>query len=385
MPATLTVMVDEVQADAQKLAALRAAIPAVSAGIYLDAAAAGPLPAETAAALREADEWELRVGRGGLDREAELEQREAEAKAVISALIPDSDPDDIVLTGGPIDAVVRIARASNGYPGVGAIVVKGCIPGAHLAVFGAREGPVREVNLDDVTREMARATAFLLVPIVDFVTGEAIDLDRIIDVAGQNLGALVLDASAAAGAMPLAPKAMDLAANVILPGDRWLLGPEGSGAIGSTWGQGHVHLRSVGERPPRRSLLGLARSVGWLEMYVGLPWIYERTVPLAALLAHGLAETDGVDLLTPLERMAAIVTFRVRRWRAEQVAEELSHRIGAILSIVDAPAGATAVRASVGWWNTEEEIDRFTEAIRLLAAHTPDSLPRRPALTVLQG
>jgi selenocysteine lyase/cysteine desulfurase len=378
-------MVDEVQADAQKLAALRAALPALSAGIYLDAAAAGPLPAETAAALREADEWELRVGRGGFDREDERRQREAEAKAVIAALIPDSDPDDIVLVSGPIDALVRVASASNGYPGVGAIVVSGCIPGVHMAVSVTREGPVQEVNLVDVTPEMARGTALLVVPVVDFVTGEVIDLDRIIDVAAQNLGALVIDASAAAGAVPLDARAIDSAAKVILPGDRWLLGAEGSGAIRSTWRQGHALLESGGERLPRRSLLGLARSVGWLEMYVGLPWIYERTAPLAASLVRGLAETDGVELLTPLDRMAAIVTFRVRRWSAEQVAEELSHRVGAIVSIVEVPAGPTAIRASVGWWNTEEEIDRFLEAVRLLAAYAPDSLPRRPALTMLPG
>jgi len=378
-------MVDQVGADTQKLAALRAALPAVAAGIYLDAATAGQLPSETATALREADEWELRVGRGGFDREPELEQREAEAMAVIAALIPDSDPDDIVLTNGSTDALVRVARASNGYPGRGAIVVRGCIPGANLAVWSSRDGPFQEIEAGDVTEEMARRTALLVVPVVDYVTGEVIDLDRIINVANQNLGALVIDASAAAGAVPLDPHVMFSAAEVILPGDRWLLGPEGSGAIRATFRQHQVLLKAGRDRLPRRSLLGLARSVGWLEMYVGLPWIYERTAPLAASLAHALAEIDGVELLTPLDRMAAIVTFRVKRWSAEQVAEELSHQVGAIVSIVEIPAAEPAIRASVGWWNTEEELGRFTEAVRLLGAHTPDSIPRRPALTMLPG
>jgi selenocysteine lyase/cysteine desulfurase len=220
---------------------------------------------------------------------------------------------------------------------------------------------------------------------VDYITGEAIDLDRIIDVANRNLGALVIDASAAAGALPLDPRVMSSAAQVIMPGDRWLLGPEGSGAIRATFRPHREMPRTGRERLPRRSLLGLARSIGWLEMYVGLPWIYERTGPLAAGLARRLAETDGVELLTPLEGMAAIVTFRVERWSSEQVAEELSHRVGAIVSIVEIPSTAPAIRASVGWWNTDEELVRFSEAVRLLGAHTPDSIPRRPALTMLPG
>lgn len=376
-------MVDQAQADAQKLAALRAALPAAAAGIYLDAATAGPLPAETAAALREGDEWELRVGRGGFDGGDDRRQREAEAKAVIAALVADSDPDGVVLTSGPIDALVRIASASRSHPGAGAIVVTGCAPGSRLAVAATREGPVQEVGPNELTAEMARQTALLVVPMVDVVTGETIDVEKIIDVAVENLGALVLDASAIAGALPLDPRAVTSAMAVVLPGDRWLLGPEGSGAIASTFRQERLLLEPVGERLPRRTALGLARSVGWLEMYVGLPWIYDRVGPLAASLARGLAETDGVELLTPPDRMAAIVTFRVERWSAEQIAEELSHRVGAILSVVAIRDATPAIRASVGWWNTEEELGRFTEAVRLIAAHTPDSIPRRPALTIL--
>ena len=45
--------------------------------------------------------------------------------------------------------------------------------------------------------------------------------------------------------------------------------------------------------------------------------------------------------------------------------------------------GDSAIRVSVGCFNTEAEISHFVEAVALLAAHTPDSLPRRPSLTIL--
>ncbi len=42
-----------------------------------------------------------------------------------------------------------------------------------------------------------------------------------------------------------------------------------------------------------------------------------------------------------------------------------------------------ALRISVGFFTSDEEIERFAEAVALLAAHTPDTLPRRRGLTIL--
>ena len=44
-------MVSPFLPDDEKLAVVREALPAVAAGIYLDTGTAGPLPAETAAAM----------------------------------------------------------------------------------------------------------------------------------------------------------------------------------------------------------------------------------------------------------------------------------------------------------------------------------------------
>ncbi len=73
--------------DDEKVARLRELLPATSAGIYLDTATFGPLPAETAAAMREADDWELKVGRATVGRDEDMEQRVEEARAVLAALL----------------------------------------------------------------------------------------------------------------------------------------------------------------------------------------------------------------------------------------------------------------------------------------------------------
>jgi hypothetical protein len=41
------------------------------------------------------------------------------------------------------------------------------------------------------------------------------------------------------------------------------------------------------------------------------------------------------------------------------------------------------LRISVGFWATDAELERFAEAVELLALHTPETMPARRTLTVL--
>jgi len=43
-----------------------------------------------------------------------------------------------------------------------------------------------------------------------------------------------------------------------------------------------------------------------------------------------------------------------------------------------------ATRSSVGVWTTEEELGRFIDGVRLLATHTPETIPARRTLAILQ-
>jgi selenocysteine lyase/cysteine desulfurase len=114
-------------------------------------------------------------------------------------------------------------------------------------------------------------------------------------------------------------------------------------------------------------------------MYVGLDWIFRRGATLTAELHNRLAAVSGVEVVTPGGALAGIVTFRIPGWPVDDALTEVRRRVFAIVS--QAP-GLDAVRASVSWFNTSEEIDRFVAAVAELARYTPETLPRRPTLLV---
>jgi selenocysteine lyase/cysteine desulfurase len=103
---------------------------------------------------------------------------------------------------------------------------------------------------------------------------------------------------------------------------------------------------------------------------------------MARQAADALAAIEGVTLLTPRDRMATLISFRIQGWAAQTALDELAARTFAIartLPLVD------ALRISVGFWTSEEELERFLDGVRLLAAHTPETIPARRNLTIISA
>jgi selenocysteine lyase/cysteine desulfurase len=399
-------MVDPRMPDAQKVAALREALPAAGAGIYLDTATRGPLPAETAAAMREADDWELRVGRAAAGREEDAEQRADEARAVLAALIT-GQPDEIALLPGVEIGLSIAAWAPDWHAGDHALTTSLDDPRVRAALAAVQDRlgvAIDVVDLPDATDAdrllaalegaMTERTRLIAISAVMPGTGLQVPLAEVARLARHNDAMLAVDASAAVGAVALAAPDLD-ADFVAFATDAWCLGPEGTAAVwvgpraraearspfsGSATAGRSEAARFEPLALPRTALLGLARSVGWLEMYVELEWAFERAGELARRAHAALAGVPGVEVLTPAAAMATIVTFRVAGWRAEDVADELGRRVFAIMPPLPE---LNALRASVAWFNTEDELERLVETVALIAAHTPATLPRRPSLIVM--
>jgi selenocysteine lyase/cysteine desulfurase len=126
----------------------------------------------------------------------------------------------------------------------------------------------------------------------------------------------------------------------------------------------------------------MARSIGWLSMFVGLEFVYRRGSAAAAATAARLAAIPGVTVLTPAERMGTLITFRIAGWPAQASTDELGARVFAITRTIPS---LDAVRISVGFFSSDEELERFAGAVELLAAHTPETIPPRRTLTIIGG
>lgn len=373
-------------ADADRVRVLREVLTATGAGIYLATHVAGPLPAETMAAVHESDDLELRIGRVGPDRAEDLEQRGWEARAAVAAAIK-APFERVLLAHGAAEAARAVClEALSGHAAEPPRVI--VLDGLPDAVVEALANVVRAVGgtLDRMIvlpEILGRDVSLVAMPHVDPL-GRLSDPRAVATVTRRAGARLLVDVSLSVGALPV--QVSDLGADAII-GDvhRWLLGPEGVAFawLGSAFADDAPERLAAATGPfGRGPLLALARSVGWLLMYVDLPWVVARTSRLSRRLYGSLASVDGVDLLSERSSHGPILAFAIAGWDAEQAADELSR---SAFLIADVDAGREAVRVGVGAWNREDELDRFVERVAEMASHTPATLPRRPSLTVISG
>ena len=394
--------------DPEKVDAIRRLLPATSAGIYLNAGSVGPMPAETQAAMDEQAAHELAVGRAKVDQFLAFLDRMAEARAAVAAVMV-ADPDDIALTHSVTDGLNLVISSLRWAPGDRVLTTNHEHPGVlgplqalrdRLGVVVDRidvgDGGDDEQTLAAFRSALERPVKAVVISHVLWTTGAILPVGRIGTMVREAGAITIIDGAQAAAAIPVSLEDLDVDAYA-MPGQKWFLGPEGMGALwvrrsfadavvpatsgylayssfsgelGGTLHPGARRFEATGFHRP--SVIGLGRSCGWLSMFVGLPWAIERANRLAAAAADRLAEIPGVSLLTPRGHSGTLVTFRIEGWSSGRAAGELGSRAFAILRNIPP---VDAVRISVGFWNTESELETVARTVELLAAHTPETLP----------
>jgi L-cysteine/cystine lyase len=403
--------------EPERLAAARAGLPSLGAGIYLNTGSVGPIPAESAAAMADFAQWELTTGRAHVDAWEEALQRMAEARAAVAAVLT-TDPAAIALTHSTTDGMNAIAAAVDWRPGDRTLTTGLEHAGALGPLYALRARGI-ELDLVDIgdggddARTLAAVEAALtprtrlvVASHVAWTTGAVLPVAALADLAHANDALMVVDGAQSAGALLVDLEGTRADAYAIAA-QKWLLGPEGMGALAvrpelaarlHPAFAGALSFETVDAagtavfQPDARrfewgtfhrpSVVGMARSISWLSMYVGLDWVYARGAAMARRTAERLASIPRVQVLTPVHQMATLVTFRIDGWPASAALAELGARAFAIARTIDS---LDAVRISVGFFNSEDELDRFGEAVALLAAHSPDTIPPRRTLTILGG
>ena len=221
----------------------------------------------------------------------------------------------------------------------------------------------------------------------------------------QEIGALarrhgvlfLLDGAQTAGASPLNMQEMNIDI-LACPGHKALLGPPGTGLLVlggemeiNFWREGGTG--SFSEEPfhpiyyPHRLEGGTPNTVGIAGLKAGVEFLQEKgldtvrshEILLMAKLLAGLREIPGVTIYgaqQPEER-AGLVSFNLAGWQPQDVAAaldssfELACRAGLHCAPWTHEAMGTspdgAVRFSVGFFNSEDEMDAAVRAISALA------------------
>jgi L-cysteine/cystine lyase len=418
LPPIIRTVVTPFLPDDEKIPALREALPSTAAGIYFNTGTAGPLPRETARAMADAEAWELRTGRADINFYRDSLERRAEARAAIASVIG-TEPARIALTHAATDGMNVAAWAVDWKPGDRVVTTNlehsgGLGPlwalrermGVELAIADVGAGADAAAVVAALDRAIVPGTRLVALSHVTWATGARLPILEIVDLAHSRGALVAVDGAQSVGAIPVAVE--ELGADFYaVPGQKWLLGPEGTGTVycaesvldrprmayAGFWSFESMDLAADARPWPdaRRfenggfhgpSVQGFARSVAWLSMYVGFPWIHDRIARMAGEAAGMLAEVPGVEVLTPRENMAGLVTFRIAGWHSGPALKELSQRT---LCIARTIPPLDAIRISVGFFNTTGELRRFRDGVALVAEHTPETIPHRPQIEVLRG
>ena len=382
--------------DAYDLRAIRDQLPAVRHAVYMNTGTAGPLPEEAADALGEA--FAAQVARGRIDPEAWNSERETAATLRQSvADLLHSGPDTVALTHHTTDGLNAAALGMAWQPG-DVVLTTDCEHAAIQLVMGAlrlRDGVrVKVARLADadgpeemferIRTEMDGRVRAVFLSHVSYANGAVLPLGEIAAAASDRGVTTVVDGAQAVGAMQVLPEELGVDFYA-LPGQKWLLGPEGTGALWVAPGRqqelrpgaiGYASVRSVDNegyflpQPGARrlevgtvfgpGLAGWSASLGWLAR-IGWPEIWARTYDLAETARLALGEIPGVSVLTPPGH-AGLVSFRIEGVRAEAAVEQLG---GAGFRVRSIP-GWDAVRISCGFFLEEDEVERLVSEVSAL-------------------
>jgi cysteine desulfurase / selenocysteine lyase len=266
--------------------------------------------------------------------------------------------------------------------------------GAQLRVIpGAPDGTL---DLEAAARLLEGARV-LVVNAVSNVLGTVLPLAALSAMARERGVLVLVDAAQSAGHIPTEPAA-EGAHMVAFTGHKSLLGPQG---VGGLWVQEGVELhpllsggtggdssrRTMPEAYPDHLEAGTPNAPGIAGLLAGVRHLraegvgprHAREAVLKARLHEGLSSIPQVEVLSPpAPEGAALVTFRIRGQSTADVARTLEEdwQVLSRAGLQCAPEAhrllgsleTGAVRLSLGWASTEEDVDQALRGVDAIAS-----------------
>jgi L-cysteine/cystine lyase len=354
------------QADA-KVKLAREALPVTREYAYLDTGSVGPISAIYSQALARLTNEDLSMGRALAGRWERIGRAKAAIRAELASLLG-ADPAEIELTGSTRDGIARLLGRLPWSPGDEVVTTQVEFPAcaATIRALEKTRGVVVRIaeapedgaeNVDWLERCLTPRTRLIALSGVAYATGQGLPLERIAALAAARGIPTLVDGAQLAGAavLDLRRTRIDFLA---LPLQKWLLGPEGLGALYARAGTLDAP-ESEGIAQGWPVLEACAEHLAWMREALGWDWIHARTRRLAAHARAVLTGIDGFRLVTPRTH-AGLVAVRCENEDSQRVAARLESRN----MIVRHRPELGLLRISTAFFATKDEIDRFADAIR---------------------
>ncbi|MEA2219412.1 MAG: L-cysteine/cystine lyase [Solirubrobacteraceae bacterium] len=365
---------DETNASLPRVDAVRfrEQFPVCEQLAYLNAGTCGPLPGPAVGVATRVLEESARSGRAGMYFEQMLAlatQRRAAYAALLNA-----QPEDVALTTSTSEGVVRVVTALDLRPGDEVLTSDEEHPGVLgplLAARAQRGIVVRTVPFERLADAATPATRLIACSHVSWINGRLAP-----DFSGLDVPVL-LDGAQGAGAVAVDVAALGCAFYAA-SGQKWLCGPVGTGLlwVSPEWterlpaiGPTYINLEDPGAGLEAELVAGAARfdtpsqsleaavlaatafvllaSTGWDE-------VFERAASLAATLADALT-ARGLHV-APRDRTTLV------SWHDDDP-EATRERLAAAGVVIRDLPGTGLLRASVGAWNDEADLQRLLGAL----------------------
>ena len=384
---------------------LRAEIPVLRNLTYMNTGWSGPPPRRAAEAMQarvalEAEQGPTTPGVYESGREIQEEARHAAARLL------GADVDETMVTRNTTEGLNIVLSGLDWQEGdeiVTCNLEHGSVlsPSWHIAHrYG---GKVQVVNLDPhdshdaivskFEAAMTQRTRLIFVSHIEYSTGLRMPATELCRVAHAHGAEIMLDGAQTGGHIELDVH-RDGFDYYSIPGQKWVLGYEGVGALyirrelieqvhpAHTGGRAVTQDGEPGEPGSYRlnttsmdKFLGGSGSVPLQAAFVeaakfiesvGVAEIEARNVSLAARFKAQLAEISAVNVLSPMSdaQSAGLVSFAVAGQSADSAVARIwqDHRI--VIRQVHYPE---CIRASLHFFNTEEEVDMLARAVAELA------------------
>ncbi len=243
-------------------------------------------------------------------------------------------------------------------------------------------------NLEDA---ITPKTKVVCVSHVSWLNGRRLPLAEIGRICGSTGSLLIVDGAQSVGHIPVNVKEAGVDVYTI-SGQKWLMGPDGTGAVFIRRSAGKkIHLSAASFRTAQKKRLktlsftpetsairfevGTLNTPGFLGFRAAVEHfrrtgpvsIEKRILALANRLLSRARPIRNVEVITPEgEAQSGLVSFRIQGVESQKIVDRLYRKHQIILrAVVTEPP---AVRVSIHYLNTEEEMDLIADAISSLAA-----------------